>query len=154
MQADSYTGKGRPNTRRSLWAEAGRRRSGGRGWGEVTGDEKRWLVELESTGAAMDGVQAWWDATMVVLGAGIRRGEYEQGGAAPCSGKTAAANLAYACFDCNRIKGSNISSLDPDTGMLTRTILEPNSGQSIFAGVAPLSNRSPRLVARRCSSFV
>lgn len=34
-------------------------------------------------------------------------------------GKTTAANLAYACFDCNRIKGSNISSLDPDTGLLT-----------------------------------
>lgn len=34
-------------------------------------------------------------------------------------GLTALANLAYACFDCNRVKGSNISSLDPDTGALT-----------------------------------
>ncbi len=34
-------------------------------------------------------------------------------------GQTMRENLAYACFDCNRIKGSNISSLDPDTGVLT-----------------------------------
>jgi hypothetical protein len=34
-------------------------------------------------------------------------------------GQTTRENLAYACFDCNRTKGSNISSLDPDTGTLT-----------------------------------
>ena len=28
-------------------------------------------------------------------------------------------NLAYACFDCNRAKGSDIASIDPDTGILT-----------------------------------
>lgn len=34
-------------------------------------------------------------------------------------GETALANLAYACFQCNRFKGSNIASLDPPTGALT-----------------------------------
>ena len=28
-------------------------------------------------------------------------------------------NLALACFDCNRFKGSNIASLDPEGGELT-----------------------------------
>lgn len=28
-------------------------------------------------------------------------------------------NLALCCFDCNRFKGSNIASLDPETGELT-----------------------------------
>lgn len=28
-------------------------------------------------------------------------------------------NLAFACFECNRRKGSNIASLDPETGDLT-----------------------------------
>lgn len=35
------------------------------------------------------------------------------------SGKTALDNLAYACFDCNRHKGSDIASIDPQTGELT-----------------------------------
>src|SRR5689334_20939461 len=30
-------------------------------------------------------------------------------------GKTVSANLALACFDCNRFKGSDIASLDPIT---------------------------------------
>ena len=34
-------------------------------------------------------------------------------------GPTASGNLAYACFDCNRAKGSDIASIDPDTGDLT-----------------------------------
>jgi hypothetical protein len=34
-------------------------------------------------------------------------------------GATEASNLALACFDCNRYKGSNIASLDPETGSLT-----------------------------------
>ncbi|HEU4833916.1 MAG TPA: HNH endonuclease signature motif containing protein [Pyrinomonadaceae bacterium] len=33
-------------------------------------------------------------------------------------GKTVSANLALACFNCNRFKGSNIASLDPITGEL------------------------------------
>ena len=28
-------------------------------------------------------------------------------------------NLALACFDCNRFKGSNIASIDPESGELT-----------------------------------
>ena len=34
-------------------------------------------------------------------------------------GKTVSSNLAYACFECNRAKGSDIGSLDPATGKLT-----------------------------------
>jgi hypothetical protein len=34
-------------------------------------------------------------------------------------GPTTGENLAYACFDCNRAKGSDIASIDPDTGILT-----------------------------------
>jgi hypothetical protein len=34
-------------------------------------------------------------------------------------GETTEANLAFACFECNRYKGSDIASLDPDTGQLT-----------------------------------
>ncbi len=34
-------------------------------------------------------------------------------------GTTTSENLAYACFQCNRAKGSDIASLDPVTGMLT-----------------------------------
>ncbi|MFI5271454.1 MAG: HNH endonuclease [Ktedonobacterales bacterium] len=34
-------------------------------------------------------------------------------------GQTAEDNLAYACFDCNRIKGSNIASVDPASGQIT-----------------------------------
>ena len=33
-------------------------------------------------------------------------------------GPTVSENLAYACFDCNRAKGSDIASLDPDTSAL------------------------------------
>ena len=33
-------------------------------------------------------------------------------------GKTTSGNLAYACFECNRAKGSDIASLDPATGKL------------------------------------
>ena len=31
-------------------------------------------------------------------------------------GKTASENLALACFDCNRFKGSDIASVDPASG--------------------------------------
>lgn len=34
-------------------------------------------------------------------------------------GRTDAQNLALACFDCNRFKGSDIASMDPQTGGLT-----------------------------------
>ena len=35
-------------------------------------------------------------------------------------GKTELENLAYACFRCNRLKGSDLSSIDPPTGAITR----------------------------------
>lgn len=34
-------------------------------------------------------------------------------------GETSANNLALACFFCNRYKGSDLGSLDPETGQLT-----------------------------------
>ena len=34
-------------------------------------------------------------------------------------GQSIADNLAFACFDCNRFKGSDISSIDPISGELT-----------------------------------
>ncbi len=34
------------------------------------------------------------------------------------SGQTSAANLALACFRCNRFKGPNVGSFDPATGFL------------------------------------
>ena len=41
-------------------------------------------------------------------------------------GETISANLALACFDCNRFKGSNIASLDPITGDLV-VLFNPRS---------------------------
>ena len=34
-------------------------------------------------------------------------------------GKTTPANLALACFSCNRRKGSNLAGIDPETGRRT-----------------------------------
>ncbi len=34
-------------------------------------------------------------------------------------GDTTADNLAYACFECNRYKGSDIASFDPETEVLS-----------------------------------
>jgi hypothetical protein len=39
--------------------------------------------------------------------------------AAKHGGATEASNLALACFDCNRFKGTDLSSIDPETGQLT-----------------------------------
>jgi len=35
-------------------------------------------------------------------------------------GKSTADNLALACFNCNRFKGSDIASIDPESGEFTR----------------------------------
>jgi hypothetical protein len=34
------------------------------------------------------------------------------------SGPTTLENLALACFDCNRLKGPNLASVDPETGQV------------------------------------
>jgi len=34
-------------------------------------------------------------------------------------GETSLDNLAFACFQCNRYKGSDIASIDPQTGAIT-----------------------------------
>jgi hypothetical protein len=41
-------------------------------------------------------------------------------------GATIEDNLAVACFLCNRFKGTDLASLDPDTGLLTR-LFHPRS---------------------------
>ena len=35
-------------------------------------------------------------------------------------GETHEANLAWACFACNRRKGSDLASIDPETGAIVR----------------------------------
>ena len=35
-------------------------------------------------------------------------------------GETSAENLAFACWECNRRKGPNLSSIDPESGEITR----------------------------------
>jgi hypothetical protein len=35
-------------------------------------------------------------------------------------GKTVRENLAYSCFRCNRLKGTDLTSIDPQTGKITR----------------------------------
>ncbi len=45
-------------------------------------------------------------------------------------GATASENLAYACFECNRLKGPNLSSIDPDTGAVT-SLYSPRTQQWI-----------------------
>lgn len=35
-------------------------------------------------------------------------------------GKTILENLAFACFECNRYKGSDVASFDPESEQLTR----------------------------------
>jgi len=47
-------------------------------------------------------------------------------------GATTEANLCLSCFDCNRHKGSDLTSLDPDTGEIARlSIRDGTSGRSI-----------------------
>ena len=41
-------------------------------------------------------------------------------------GKTLLDNLAYACYDCNHLKSSDIASIDPQTGAVTR-LFNPRS---------------------------
>jgi hypothetical protein len=43
-------------------------------------------------------------------------------------GATAPDNLALACFDCNRWKGPNISSVDPETGRVV-PLFHPRRGK-------------------------
>lgn len=37
-------------------------------------------------------------------------------------GQTRLDNLAYACYDCNHLKSSDIASIDPQTGAVTRLL--------------------------------
>jgi hypothetical protein len=41
-------------------------------------------------------------------------------------GLTTASNLAWTCFTCNRAKGSDLSSVDPETGEIVR-LFNPRS---------------------------
>src|SRR5262249_9068504 len=66
-------------------------------------------------------------------------------------GLTEAANLALACFDCNRYKGSDIASLDPETGFLT-PLFNPrvDDGREQFATGGGVS--APRTVRARVTA--
>src|SRR5690348_2445863 len=61
-------------------------------------------------------------------------------------GTTTADNLAYACFECNRFKGPNLSSIDPLTRIVT-TLYSPRTprvlscGTTTFVGAEPSSSR-------------
>lgn len=44
------------------------------------------------------------------------------------SGKTELSNLALACFICNRFKGPNLASIDPQTGKVTN-LFNPRTQQ-------------------------
>ena len=71
-------------------------------------------------------------------------------------GPTAADNLALCCAVCNRFKGSDIGSLDSESGQLTplfNSRVDPLiSGTTIFRSAAERSSALPRSAAR-LSSF-
>jgi len=70
------------------------------------------------------------------------------------SGSTTATNLAYACFECDRAKGTDISSLDPEMGALTPLYnSRTRCGSSTSASMAPWSNRSRQRDVSLCSSY-
>jgi Restriction endonuclease len=66
--------------------------------------------------------------------------------AAKHGGDTTANNLCYACVFCNRFKGSDLGSVDPDSGALVR-FFNPRSDcwGSILNTSALASRRSQRL---------
>lgn len=50
-------------------------------------------------------------------------------------GDTSLSNLAYTCHQCNRYKGPNLASIDPDTGDRAFCFSHiATSGQLTFAG--------------------
>jgi HNH endonuclease len=73
--------------------------------------------------------------------------------AAKHGGETTAENLALACFDCNRFKGSDIASIDPDSRELTPLFNPRTQGWdehfSIRNGLI-----SPRTATGRVTEFV
>ena len=72
------------------------------------------------------------------------------------SGATTIDNLALACFDCNRFKGSDIASLDPTSGKLVRLFnprvdtwtehfrIDPESGRIL--GLTDIARATVRLL--------
>ena len=68
-------------------------------------------------------------------------------------GQSTAGTLALACFDCNRFKGSDIASIDHDSGELTR-LFDPRTQEwdehfSVDGGVI-----KPRTASGRVSELV
>ena len=69
-------------------------------------------------------------------------------------GATTADNLALACFDCNRFKGSDIASVDPQSGRIV-PLFNPRSHdwsehfkirQGKIAGITPEGRATERLL--------
>src|SRR5690242_6087305 len=62
---------------------------------------------------------------------------------------TTADNLAYACFECNRFKGPNLSSIGPLTRIIT-TLYSPRTPRVLPA----YSPRTPRVLSCGTTTFV
>jgi hypothetical protein len=56
-------------------------------------------------------------------------------------------NLAYACFACNRFKGSDLGSLGPEGAFVLSFIRACNPGRSTSGSMASRLCRSPRLAS-------
>lgn len=68
-------------------------------------------------------------------------------------GSTTIENLALACFDCNRFKGSDIASIDADTGNLV-ALFNPRTqewnehfslGGGLIIALSPIGSATVRL---------
>lgn len=68
-------------------------------------------------------------------------------------GQSTADNLALACFDCNRFKGSDIASIDPDSGELTRLFDPRNQEWSKHFSIA-VGRIDPRTAIGRVTELV
>lgn len=66
-------------------------------------------------------------------------------------GQTLAGNLAYACFDCNRFKGADLSSIDPHTGRVVQLFNPREQQWSRNFRLLPDGTIIPRTAAGRAT---
>jgi HNH endonuclease len=71
-------------------------------------------------------------------------------------GATSADNLAWACFYCNRFKGSDLASVDPTSRdpSSSSSIHVSSDGIAIFASTVVVSRALPPAVALRSLFFI
>src|SRR5437667_4729271 len=69
-------------------------------------------------------------------------------------GPTSSENLALACFDCNRRKGPNLSSVDPETTRIVQ-LFNPrrDNWRNTFAWMVHAFSGSPQGVAPQSNCF-